>query len=64
MSAKTVDGSFLLVELSHFEPASCKLCVKTLSENLLIPFAQHVQAVLSQKREDTSPANEFKLFEI
>jgi len=65
MSAKTIDGTVFLVELSHFEPTTCKLCLKSLSENLLIPFAQYVQAVLSQKtREDTSPANEFKLFEI
>jgi len=62
MSAKTIDGALFLVELSHFETSSCKLCVKTLSENLLIPFAQHIQYVLSQKREETP--NEFKLFEI
>jgi len=65
MSAKTIDGALFLVELSHFEPTTCKLCVKTLNENLLIPFAQHIQTLLSQKREtDASPANEFKLFEI
>jgi len=63
MSSKSIDGTVFLVELSHFEPTSCKLCVKTVTENLLIPFAQHIQSVLSQG-EDTSPANEFKLFEI
>jgi len=47
MSAKSIDGSVFLVEVTEIRGTSCKLCVKTISEHLSMMLAQSIQSFLS-----------------
>jgi AP-1 complex subunit beta-1 len=47
MSAKLIEGSIFLLEISQMGGPTCKLCVKTLSEHLALLLAQSIQSFLS-----------------